>query len=553
VHFRGPILFCVLLSAALSAQRQAPESSQPAATIRSNPRIVLLDVVATDASGKPVHGLNEKDFTVIEDVSAQNIRSFEEHIGSASAEGKPIPNLNLGPDVYTNFVPVARDEVTNLVLFDVLNMSSADMVSAKYQLLKLVQKLPPTQQLGLFVLGRRLRMIQGLTRDTKSVYAAARDMGSASSPAYSDMRGLSAQFSELEHSALAKAPPEVLQNLERTLAEEHDIKTVSRAQYTFDGLGELALAMARIPGRKNLIWITSAFPFDPVVEDEGMRKLSSQLAASRIAVYPIDARGVVVNQPDASVYGPEIFSAYGDKAGAWIATMNEEVRASYESMFHMAEQTGGRPFFNQNEFLPAVERIIDIGSNYYSLSYRPENSKWDGRFRKLRVKCARRDVKLVYRTGYYAVADPLIIAKREDRDRALQVAMQPGTPPVTSLIFKARVKPPSEERQPARLDFVVDVADLVTPEDPARKSKKIEVIFVANAMDGAGKVTSRSWTVKSDFNEAQLENIRRTGLRIHQDFPLEAGMQKVRLAVMDENSGKLGTLDVSLNIPAPVK
>jgi len=47
------------------------------AALTVNARLVVLDVVVTDASGKPVDGLTRKDFEVYEDNQQQRIRSFE--------------------------------------------------------------------------------------------------------------------------------------------------------------------------------------------------------------------------------------------------------------------------------------------------------------------------------------------------------------------------------------------------------------------------------------------------------------------------------------------
>ena len=552
----GAFLLHAVLASFIFAQANPSDSSQPTATIRSNPRLVLLNVVVTNSKGEPVHGLNQHDFSVFEDGKAQSIRSFEEHSRLPSEPIKPTPPLDLGPNVYTNFVSVPKDNVTNILLLDVLNMSGGELVHAKAELLKTLQKLPAGQQFALFLMGTQLYMIQSLTSDKAAMYAAASQIAGKAHPAYVDARTFSTQIGELRETPLVNNPA-AFQALVTSLGTEQDIKFEARSQYTFDGLSQLARAMAVIPGRKNLIWITSGFPFDPTRYDgSNLTRLSAQLAASQIAVYPIDARGVNVAQPDGSTRDSEIFSGFSDQMGTFLAGLSEEVRSTYQTMFTIAAETGGRAYINQNDFLTAISRITEGGSNYYVLAYRPTNANWDGKFRKIQVKTPRRDFKLLYRTGYFAVEDPLRLTRKEDRDHALMVAMQPSQPPATTLIVKTRVIPPDAPDKPVQLDYLVDVADLFTIEDPSAKGKKtIEVIFVANAVDPRGRGDSHSWTVKASLSDSDLKAMLKTGLQIHQDVVFKPGSYQLRLGVLDRNSGKVGTLDVPVTIAeaAPAK
>lgn len=538
-----------VLAASLVAQVKAPENAQPATVIRSNPRLVLVNIIATDSSGQPIHGLKQQDFTVLEDGKPQSLRAFEEHRGSAKDVSAP-PPLDLGPNVHTNFVPVPKDRVTNILLFDVINMSSQDLVSARAELLRTVQNLPAGQQFALFIMGSRLHMIQGFTWDKNVMIAATKEVQTNAHPAYSDARTFSTQMGEIRETAIIKNA-RAYQAIATSLAEEQEIKLGSRELFTFDGLYQLARAVVAIPGRKNLIWITSGFPFDPTNGDMGrFTRLTSQLAANQVAVYPIDARGVILAQPDGATRDSEIFSQGGAAISAWLSAQSEEIRSTYETMLDIASQTGGRAFLNQNTFLPAINHIVESGSNYYLAAYRPSNNHWDGHYRKIQVKTAGPGMRLLYRTGYYAIEDPLILPQPKDRERALEIAMQPATPPSTTLIIKTRVVPPQEAAKPVQLDFLVDVSDLsVVEEHSSPKKTDIDVMFVARAFDPQGHIAqSSSWNVKTGLNDSDLHAMLRRGLQIHQDFPLNPGAYQLRLGVLDKNSGKIGTLDVPVNI-----
>src|SRR5258708_6893528 len=71
----------------------------------------------------------------------------------------------------------------------------------------------------------------------------------------------------------------------------------------------------------------------------------------------------------------------------------------------MAEDTGGRAFFDANTFGQVFDRVVADTSAYYVLGYSSTNAARDGRFRRIKVKLKRTDLKLEYRSGYYAPRD----------------------------------------------------------------------------------------------------------------------------------------------------
>src|SRR5208283_443191 len=100
--------------------------------------------------------------------------------------------------------------------------------------------------------------------------------------------------------------------------------------------------------------------------------------------------------------------ALGNGAANATATMNwmNQTAQEHESMFAMAEDTGGEAFVNTNGLTQAVGKAIEEGSNYYTLSYTPANVQWDARFRTVKIKVDNPSAKnLSYRNGYYAI-DP---------------------------------------------------------------------------------------------------------------------------------------------------
>ena len=83
-------------------------------------------------------------------------------------------------------------------------------------------------------------------------------------------------------------------------------------------------------------------------------------------------------------------------------------------MQSIASLTGGRAHINNNDLEGVIAESMQSGSSYYTLAYRPTAIEWNGKFRKITLKTSRRDVRLLYRSGYYATPD---VSESERRSR----------------------------------------------------------------------------------------------------------------------------------------
>ena len=75
---------------------------------------------------------------------------------------------------------------------------------------------------------------------------------------------------------------------------------------------------------------------------------------------------------------------------------------NHANMDEIAEQTGGKAYYNTNDFTRVIEDVIRTGSSYYSIAYGTTNTKWNGEFRSIKISVDRPDVQLQHKNGYYA-------------------------------------------------------------------------------------------------------------------------------------------------------
>lgn len=541
----APLALCsyLIVTAAVQGQMAQSGSSKPSSTFTTTSRNVVLDVLVTDKNGNPVHGLKAHDLTIQENGVPQHVKGFEEHRTDAPLSAKPASAVKLPPDTYTNYVTSTEPGAVNIILFDSLNSDRMSLTSARQQLLSYLSKLPGNARVALFTLDSELHLIHGFTDDNKELIAAAQHLASRPNSIQSKARDVTDELAEARFTKIASNPA-MYAALQRFLWTEYEAKAESRTFITMEALNQLARSMTIYPGRKNLIWISGGIPFDPLDTTPQMQKTAALMAATEMTVYPIDVRGLPWLGADGPAYSQDVFGPrggeYSERSG-----QGAELSEVHETMLNIAHLTGGRAYFNNNDIPGQIQDVVNTGSNYYTLAYRPEDQDWNGKFRKVTVKTSEADVKVRCRPGYYAVKDPF---GSPDIDHTFSLAMQPGVPPSTSLVMQARVLPAETADTATQIDFLVDIHDLQFLMSADRR-RQPNLMYVAAVWDEKGNARgSVTGTYKEILQPADIQTLLRTGLRLQQQLALKPGNYQLRLGLVDRLSGKMGTIDVPLKV-----
>jgi hypothetical protein len=248
-----------------------------------------------------------------------------------------------------------------------------------------------------------------------------------------------------------------------------------------------------------------------------IRELASRLATAQVAIYPVDARGLSIST----------------------------AQDAQETMREMARETGGRAYVNQNEIKVGVERAFEDTSAAYTLGYYPENKKYDGKYRQIKVKVKRDGVDAQYRRGYMAI-DPTL-TKGYNPSQEVASALS-DVAPSTLVAFSARVLPPSANKaakDKVGVDFLVDATTLST--EDASGGKKLNVTFYAAVYSSAGKMLSnRSMKVDQAFDVNTYQQLLQHGLLLHMDLDPQPGTNQIHLAVQDVRTGLVGSLEAPM-------
>jgi VWFA-related protein len=376
-------------------------------------------------------------------------------------------------------------------------------------------------------------------------------------------------------------------------------QTDQRIRMTLDAMQELARYLSAIPGRKNLIWFSGSFPLALDPDDslqspfEAMRNYSNELretsellSAARVAVYPVDARGLLTPLPfDASkntassnlVTGTvnagrrgnrQSITANKPNLGKDDAAFTKQLMQEQASMEQIAQETGGKEFINTNGLKEAVASAVANGSSYYTIGYVPVAKMLDGNFHKLKVRVDGGTYKLAYRSGYYADPPDGPIAPSPGTTSLITTATLRGAPPATQILFQARLLPATDPllqgarlpdsplgemaatlKQPTHrviIDLKVDPNGLALETTAAGvRSTKAEFVLVAYDADGKRiNYLDRGFqlNLSTDQYARSLEN----GIPVRMALDLPSGPISLRIAVHDLTAGRPGSLEIPL-------
>jgi VWFA-related protein len=466
------VLVCFLITIFVYAPWHAAgqsESAEPAFSLHAGTDLVVEDVVVTDAHGNPIHNLTASDFTVLENGHPQKVKVFGEHTASMQVHLPPMPQLQ--PGTFTNDSAAPTDGPLNILLLDKLNTPLDAQSTVINEVLKYLKGPPTSSRIAILTLTTQLRLLQGFTSDPavlRAVVEGRKGLPGGSlvrtNPLSGDEPGADNSMTTTAAGSLGSSPDTamMLSSLQDLKSEQQSFQLMLRARYTLDAFNQLARYLSSLPGRKNVIWFSGGFPIS-VMPDGGLqdpfsavssaeeeyRDTVNLLARSQVAVYPVDARGLMA-EPMLSAANSN--RNYVKDPGAMAKSQQkffQATTAEHGMMSQMAEATGGAAFVDANDLKTAISKAIDAGSNYYTITYTPTDHSQSDDYRKIEIKLDRQGANLAYRHSYFANA-PAATAHHDQAQNAktdlpaysyIRSAMLHGAPDPVELVFVANVRP----------------------------------------------------------------------------------------------------------------
>ena len=567
----------LLASTAGPAQERNLTAAPPA--VRVTVPLVLADAVVIDKNGKGVTGLGSQDFTVFEDGKPQKLTMVSFENPAVIATALRSRRVQLPPNVTTSrpeFRAPAGAPV--IVLLDALNTPMIDQARARTEMLKYLKtQLEPGRPLAVYTLGSTLRLLQDFTDDPALLKAAVESF-TPNAPVEQQLSRIEETLPRLsgarpDSSGLLRheqADPRIyIYRMQEFFNDQANLGIDMRVGITLTAFRAIAQAVAGLPGRKSMVWVTGSFPeatYTRIVKygadgdnnpnrvaidqnyDDRIQQTTSALTDAQIAVYPVDARGLIGQltggaESQGLDVGGELKT--GDEYASDLKQASSKLQDYQATLKQVAGDTGGKVFVNQNDLDHSVQLSLEDGAAYYMLGYTP-TSKLDGKFHKIEVKVNRPDVTVRSRRGYYALPPGSEAAKKQ-RDAEVAIAMQLSSPGASGITFDARALPPAPAgKMKVGVDFIVDPTTIGT-EDAGGGSKILALEFHVAAYGADGKLADhRDTSIKATLKPADYARVQQGGIPYHQDLELGPGNYTLRLGVVDQNSGIIGTADMPL-------
>lgn len=555
------LAFCGKLGAqaASSSTASTPDNAQ-GPVLELNVRRVPVDVVVLDRQGNPVRGLTAQDFVVKEDGAEQRIASFDVMNGTKPSY-VPTTLPKLPPDTFVNLPDTAERGPLYILYYDLVNTSQENQMSFRRMLLKFVDEAPAGVRIALFIRTQKIYQLQGFTTDHALLHEA------------------------IERKGPGPHIPEVF--LYAGNYGRND------AMGALSAMNFIADYMSGIPGRKNLIWLADSFPIPVGPSVSG----SYGASAGGAPANPSSGGGGPTMLDYSTLLSTMMKNTYSSMMKSQIALYLVDVTGQSDPalkdwMDRISDSTGGQSYMGNNHVDEMISEAIDHGENYYTLSYAPTNTKFDGSPRTIQVKLVKDHSgwQLAYRHLYYAVPDDqvglpdkkdvvqqrFLAAKAGD---TLYANIEHGAPMLHDIVFSVHMSTVGRARMASKNEMLSleDSPAYFRTRKRNRPLKPLPPVDLQKyrinygvidpqlrrmAASGAHPVVEFAAAAYNDegtllnsvLNHAEITNAGNGKygalFRAEQELEVPAGAAFLRMAVRDPSTNRTGTLEVRLPLAA---
>jgi VWFA-related protein len=526
------------LIGALRAQTPA----QPPPVFRSGTDLVLVNVVVRDKSGAVVRGLTQSDFIVTEDDKPQTVTSFDfeelDRVDVTLPADEPavvLPKKPAAAPAAAPRVPAPKVDMHGrrliVLFFDLSSMQPEELqraVKAAHDYID--QRLSSSDVIAVASFSTSLQVAQDFTADRPLLDAAIDSYGGAGGQGFE--AGTTGDPEGTPDNGTAFTPDDT----------EFNIFNTDRR---LDALQTLSDALSGIEQKKSVIYFSSGMSQNGQDNQVELRRTVDRATRANVSIYAADMRGLQALVPggdatQASTRGVSAFS------GASTRTQADSLAGSQDALSTMAEDTGGRAFFDSNSFSQVFDRVVADTSAYYVLGFSSTNPARDGRFRRIKVRVKRSDVKLEYRSGYYAPRD-FAHSTKDDREQQLQDQLLSDLSATDlSAYVSAAYFRLADNRYFVPISVVIPGYQVPVTRATDKSKATIDVLGLVRD-DQRRPIGRIRDTVKLAVDQA--DDLRRKTIQYETGLEMPAGRYRVKVIVRENQNGTIGSYETDLVVP----
>jgi VWFA-related protein len=347
IRLATTLLSFMLVSVGAHTQQPARSSSPPSTRAQADNRQIILDVVVTPKSGKPVTGLQQRDFSLLDNNAPQHITSF---VAMANSQ--------------------APAEI--VLLIDAVNTSYRNMAYER-------------AQIDTFLKANGGHLAHPLS------LAIFSDTGT-------QFQEQSSADGNQISSALDQSPTGL-----REIRRDSQYEGQDRFNLSLKTLQSLVSREAQRPGRKIIFWVSPGWPLlsGPYSDLDGRQQqqiysqvvaISTMLRQNDITLYSIDPLG-----PGESVseqfYYQEFLNGVKKPNNVQLGNLALQV---------IAIQSGGLALTAGNDIAVRLQQCMDDTTAYYRIAYEAPPPEHLNEYHRIDVRASTPGLTARTRTGYYA-------------------------------------------------------------------------------------------------------------------------------------------------------
>jgi VWFA-related protein len=504
--------------------------------------VIGVEVYVTDKKGNPITGLKKEDFQILEDKRPVEITNFLAFASGAPVEEEPVDQTqgdDSMPAIRQPRPSALADQRLNLVVYvDNFNIRPFNRNRVFRRLREFLNaELGREDRIMLVSYDRSLHIRHPFTSDSRSINSALTELERFSGHA---VQKDGERLRLLEEIGETEEFYDVGYKVRQYATEGH-----SDMRFTLSAMTDMVNSLAGMPGRKALLYVSDGIPMRPGEDlfyalqhkygessslsqihefdlSREFRVLASQANSNRVAFYTIDAAGLraptSVSMGRMSPTAPGL-DTYVDSI--YFGNLQGTLR-------YLADRTGGLAIINTNDVSSGLSRMAADFDNYYSLGYSPAHNG-DGRFHKIEVKLARKDLKIRHREGYRD--KPMSIRMSDATMSQLRYGFEENPLDVDLHFGVGSVHEKDRFVVPILIDIPLNRVVLVPRSDFHEGKVKL---YVA-AMDSDGGIADvQEIDVPIHIPVAQVEDALAQNFRYQTQLLMRGGGHRVAVGVRDE-------------------
>jgi VWFA-related protein len=305
-----------------------------------------------------------------------------------------------------------------------------------------------------------------------------------------------------------------------------------------DAIQQIVVQNEGISGRKNIYWLGTGGPsISPrfIIGDgtEALKRYvhetTNMLVEQRITLF---------------VYYPGLRPRVGTGLVEGNFAAGGNPFSSEVSFGAIVNETGGALYYNRNDIAEELGRSQLKGSQFYTLTYQPQNSMDDGKFRRIRVDVKRNGYRTLTKEGYFDAEKNEVVDPRRQQIIKLGTAAR-STIPMTGIPLKVSRIVRHPDAQTVEVSFLVPAAKLRwQPGDPGTSRATIRLAAAGFSRSPHPVV----WKVE-DFGlktgTVDPQQLAKGIVPVSFTVAYPAKLNRMRILLEPDDQGEIGSLDLS--------